>query len=61
MITQHWISTVKLNLLSHMAAIALQDLSRSTKQRVQEGYIAEANYANSENVFMQTESQGLHC
>jgi len=55
-ITQCRISTVKLNLLSHIAVIAVQDLSRRIKQRVQERYIAEANYASSENIFMQMES-----
>lgn len=39
-----------------MAVIAVQDPSRRIKQRVQERYIAEANYANSENIFMQIES-----
>lgn len=43
-----------------MAAIAVQDLSRRTKQRVQGRYAAEANYANSENIFMQIASSDLH-
>lgn len=39
-----------------MAVIAVQELSRSIKQRVQERYMAEADSASSENTSMQIES-----
>lgn len=39
-----------------MAVIAVQDLRGRTKQGVQGRYTAEANDANSENIFMQIES-----
>lgn len=39
-----------------MAVIAVQDLGRRIKQRVQERYMAEADSARSENTSMQMES-----